>query len=58
MTTYHSQSYPNSHYVVEAYRLDRYDNFLVSHDHGGRCVVEAYRLDRYDNFDYQFLPRN
>ena len=35
--------------VVEAYRLDRYDNFK------GRFfvliwVVEAYRLDRYDNF--------
>jgi len=33
--------------VVEAYRLDRYDNFAG--------VVEAYRLDRYDNAEV-FLP--
>ena len=41
-------------YVVEAYRLDRYDN-LVS-PHGRLCgrVVEAYRLDRYDNFLVRF----
>ena len=36
--------------VVEAYRLDRYDNISSA---CGRCpvasVVEAYRLDRYDN---------
>ena len=35
--------------VVEAYRLDRYDNI----EREGYCqnsrVVEAYRLDRYDN---------
>ena len=35
--------------VVEAYRLDRYDNsrsrIMCRSDH----VVEAYRLDRYDN---------
>ena len=38
--------------VVEAYRLDRYDNFYSSGTFP--ClprVVEAYRLDRYDNFD-------
>ena len=35
--------------VVEAYRLDRYDNRNV-HVLGSNCgVVEAYRLDRYDN---------
>ena len=36
--------------VVEAYRLDRYDNFVYN---GlvdiSTLVVEAYRLDRYDN---------
>ena len=36
--------------VVEAYRLDRYDN-RVSHSWAvNKGVVEAYRLDRYDNF--------
>ena len=44
--------------VVEAYRLDRYDNivfcplglrrFPVGR---GRSNVEAYRLDRYDNLE-------
>ncbi len=36
--------------VVEAYRLDRYDNFerLLALD-SLESVVEAYRLDRYDN---------
>ena len=36
-------------YVVEAYRLGRYDNWQT---HKGLCpllVVEAYRLGRYDN---------
>ena len=37
--------------VVEAYRLDRYDNFQVFFSVGRRQVVEAYRLDRYDNLD-------
>ena len=35
--------------VVEAYRLDRYDNaneLIALH---AVIVVEAYRLDRYDN---------
>ena len=40
-----------SWFVVEAYRLDRYDNMRL----WLRCplihVVEAYRLDRYDNFE-------
>ena len=36
--------------VVEAYRLDRYDNFLHRYLEGTQGdVVEAYRLDRYDN---------
>ena len=36
--------------VVEAYRLDRYDNIGVSTAEVVSLVVEAYRLDRYDNF--------
>ena len=36
--------------VVEAYRLDRYDNALIrSLSLRDLYVVEAYRLDRYDN---------
>ena len=35
--------------VVEAYRLDRYDNFRHSGLPTVLLVVEAYRLDRYDN---------
>ena len=37
--------------VVEAYRLDRYDNLVKTENLsvGQRAVVEAYRLDRYDN---------
>ena len=36
--------------VVEAYRLDRYDNLTIARGcpHAD-YVVEAYRLDRYDN---------
>ena len=37
--------------VVEAYRLDRYDNCGTILDHWENIVVEAYRLDRYDNID-------
>ena len=36
--------------VVEAYRLDRYDNFSTCVPVRVAVVVEAYRLDRYDNF--------
>ena len=36
--------------VVEAYRLDRYDNFGFVLGLIICTVVEAYRLDRYDNF--------
>ncbi len=35
--------------VVEAYRLDRYDNSQRIHIDRNVSVVEAYRLDRYDN---------
>ena len=35
--------------VVEAYRLDRYDNFPIPGSTVDIIVVEAYRLDRYDN---------
>ena len=36
--------------VVEAYRLDRYDNLASCPVESFPKVVEAYRLDRYDNF--------
>ena len=42
--------------VVEAYRLDRYDNLKWLRKNQSRFVVEAYRLDRYDNFGF-LLPR-
>ena len=36
--------------VVEAYRLDRYDNLgKIKLSICANTVVEAYRLDRYDN---------
>ena len=35
--------------VVEAYRLDRYDNSNRCCPFFSGWVVEAYRLDRYDN---------
>ena len=35
--------------VVEAYRLDRYDNTIHNNMSCNAGVVEAYRLDRYDN---------
>ena len=35
--------------VVEAYRLDRYDNLFPRPAVQHFLVVEAYRLDRYDN---------
>ena len=38
--------------VVEAYRLDRYDNMLSRLVLASSWVVEAYRLDRYDNFQH------
>ena len=37
------------YHVVEAYRLDRYDNKSDCHSRPYPIVVEAYRLDRYDN---------
>ena len=36
--------------VVEAYRLDRYDNSRAPCGGMAGVVVEAYRLDRYDNW--------
>ena len=39
--------------VVEAYRLDRYDNSSRVCSSTPVSVVEAYRLDRYDNFVLQ-----
>ena len=54
MTTKWQRTIPTQNQVVEAYRLDRYDNipfglrrFPVFR---GRSNVEAYRLDRYDNY--------
>ena len=41
---------PINRTVVEAYRLDRYDNFYSYQPSYRPEVVEAYRLDRYDNF--------
>ena len=36
--------------VVEAYRLERYDNFYHQFlEENNHLVVEAYRLERYDN---------
>ena len=35
--------------VVEAYRLDRYNNSYAHNRLREEYVVEAYRLDRYDN---------
>ena len=50
MTTLNSS--PNSTFcVVEAYRLDRYDNTVSLSFRRSTVVVEAYRLDRYDNTD-------
>ncbi len=40
------QTFPT---VVEAYRLDRYDNTVFDTIEQASSVVEAYRLDRYDN---------
>ena len=38
-----------STFVVEVYRLDRYDNDVVLSTMTSAGVVEVYRLDRYDN---------
>ena len=40
---------PINRTVVEAYRLDRYDNSVLYCHVVTIVVVEAYRLDRYDN---------
>ena len=49
MTTLSAFCCPEHTHVVEAYRLDRYDNLVSTATAGALLVVEAYRLDRYDN---------
>ncbi len=49
MTTYFSSFVLPMPMVVEAYRLDRYDNTILLFSASQIVVVEAYRLDRYDN---------
>ena len=49
MTTSAFDFLHSSRSVVEAYRLDRYDNFDLDFSVLYFQVVEAYRLDRYDN---------
>ena len=45
--------------VVEAYRLDRYDNFIMFKMRmRPDLVVEAYRLDRYDNLGHATICRH
>ena len=53
MTTFGDEDLSRSCAVVEAYRLDRYDNFLADDNLCEGAVVEAYRLDRYDNFPHR-----
>ena len=49
---------PINRTVVEAYRLDRYDNLSrTRRPISTERVVEAYRLDRYDNFDHSTTLR-
>ena len=50
MTTFKAVVMAFNLIVVEAYRLDRYDNIACCCNHTTGEVVEAYRLDRYDNF--------
>ena len=49
MTTFQSSFHQCFPVVVEAYRLDRYDNIDMYPYDNLLQVVEAYRLDRYDN---------
>ena len=49
MTTSPHSRRKHSGSVVEAYRLDRYDNMQEFYMFVHHIVVEAYRLDRYDN---------
>ena len=49
MTTLLRSHHRHLRVVVEAYRLDRYDNYLLVFERSISEVVEAYRLDRYDN---------
>ena len=56
MTTHRIGLYRNLILVVEAYRLDRYDNLTINIVTMVLIVVEAYRLDRYDNFPFRIGP--
>ena len=50
MTTSHCPALTDQTIVVEAYRLDGYDNMKMGAVRRSTPVVEAYRLDGYDNF--------
>ena len=52
MTTTEDPEMSHLPLVVEAYRLDRYDNLYAQPAFENQAVVEAYRLDRYDNSFY------
>ena len=56
MTTFNSPGLLWISSVVEAYRLDRYDNLYMGTMSKAKSVVEAYRLDRYDNFARRTTP--
>ena len=50
MTTTRPLKIPGNYRVVEAYRLDKYDNIEEAvQETYPPWVVEAYRLDKYDN---------
>ena len=51
MTTFPQAPCSRRCLVVEAYRLDRYDNLVIVSLDTFTHVVEAYRLDRYDNIE-------
>ena len=57
MTTLFFTISPLTKDVVEAYRLDRYDNVVSVTVTVFSTVVEAYRLDRYDNFSCSCHPQ-
>ena len=56
MTTHRQSLLQPPDRVVEAYRLDRYDNTGRMGAISLNKVVEAYRLDRYDNLIYTKNP--
>ena len=49
MTTILIGGFKNRRSVVEAFRLERYDNFNLHELLLPGLVVEAFRLERYDN---------